>query len=341
VSGNVIITDTAFSPDLGGTIRLSNGEVLIGGEEQTPSTETDPAVLEAPAETPASESPITFTGLQLILANNIRVTNQPLLNFEVMGDLAINGTLDNPRPVGVVRLTGGQINLFTTQFTLDRGSEQTVRFTPQGGLDPILNLNLVATIPAVTGGRSSTPTARPFISNEIQEFSTTDFGSVSSVRVEATVQGAASKLEENLELTSDPARSESEIVALLGGSFVNALNVGQADPALGLAAIGGAALFNNLQGNFSELFSTLGISEFRLFPTIVTDSDDNTSVLGLAAEAVFNLINDFSVSVSYVIATDDPLSYNLIYRINDQWRVRGSSNLAGENRAVVEYEMRF
>jgi translocation and assembly module TamB len=341
VSGNVAITDTVFSPDLGGKIRLSNGEVLIRGREQTPATETDPDVLQVPVETAVSESPITFTGLELILAENVRVINQPLLNFEVMGDLAINGTLDNPRPVGVVSLTGGQINLFTTQFTLDRGSEQTVRFTPQGGLDPILDINLVATVPAVTGGRSSTPAARPFISNEVQEFSTTDFGSVSSVRVEATVQGAASKLEENLELTSDPARSEAEIVALLGGSFVNALNVGQADPALGLAAIGGAALFNNLQGNFSELFSALGISEFRLFPTIVTDSDDNTSVLGLAAEAVFNLVNDFSVSVSYVIGTDDPLSYNLIYRINNQWRVRGSSNFAGENRAVVEYEMSF
>ncbi len=154
VSGNVAITDTVFSPNLGGTIRLSNGEVLIGGTEQTPTTETDPDVLEA-EEAATAESPITLTGLELILAENVRVINQPLLNFEVQGDLAINGTLDNPRPVGVVSLTGGQINLFTTQFTLDRGSEQTARFTPQGGIDPILDLNLVATVPAVTGGTIS------------------------------------------------------------------------------------------------------------------------------------------------------------------------------------------
>jgi translocation and assembly module TamB len=179
------------------------------------------------------------------------------------------------------------------------------------------------------------------MSNEIRDIPATGFGSISTVRVEATVRGPASELEENLELTSDPARSEAEIVALLGGSFVNALNVGQADPALGLAAIGGSTLFNNLQGNFSELFSAVGISEFRLFPTIVTDPDENTSVLGLAAEAVFDLTDDVSVSVSYVIAADEPLRYNLIYRLSDQFRVRGSTNLAGESRAVVEYETRF
>ncbi len=199
----------------------------------------------------------------------------------------------------------------------------------------------MATVPAVTGGTISRSGTSPIISNEIQDISTTNFGSISSVRVEATVQGAASELEENLELTSDPARSEAEIVALLGGSFINAFNVGQADPALGLAAIGGSALFNNFQGNFSELFSALGISEFRLFPTIVTDLEDNTSVLGLAAEAIFDLVDDFSVSVSYVITADEPLRYNLIYRLSDDVRLRGSSNFAGEDRAVVEYETRF
>lgn len=199
----------------------------------------------------------------------------------------------------------------------------------------------MATVPAVIGGRIGRPTASPIISNEIRDISATDFGSISSVRVEATVQGAASELKENLELTSDPARSEAEILALLGGSFVNAFNVGQANPALGFAAIAGSALFNNLQGNFSELFSALGISEFRLFPTIVTNLDDNTSVLGLAAEAIFDLIDDFSVSVSYVITADEALRYNLIYRLSDDVRLRGSSNFAGENRAVVEYETKF
>jgi translocation and assembly module TamB len=341
VSGNVVITDTVLSPNLSGTIWLRNGQILIGGAEQTPATETDSAVAEAGEETFPGESPINFAGLQLILDENVRITYQPILSFEAVGDLTINGTLDDPRPVGVISLTGGQVNLFTTQFTLDRTYEQTARFTPGGGLDPILNVNLVATVPEVTGGRIGIPTATPFMSNEIRDIPATGFSSISSVRVEARIRGPASELEENLELTSDPARSEAEIVALLGGSFVNALSVGQADPALGLAAIGGATLFNTVQGNFSELFSAVGISEFRLFPTIVTDPDEDTSVLGLAAEAVFDLTNDLSVSVSYVIATDEPLRYNLIYRLSDRLRIRGSTNFAGESRAVVEYETRF
>jgi translocation and assembly module TamB len=96
-----------------------------------------------------------------------------------------------------------------------------------------------------------------------------------------------------------------------------------------------------LQENFGELYEAIGLSEFRLFPTIVTDPNKEVSVLGLAAEAVFNVINDFSVSVSYVIATDEPLRYNLIYRLSDDVRLRGSTNFAGESRVLVEYETRF
>jgi translocation and assembly module TamB len=341
VSGNVVITDTVLSPDLGGAIRLSDGEVSLGGGEPTLTTETDAAIVAAQPGTPPAPSPIGFAGLQLILDENVRITNEPILSFEGEGELEINGTLDNPRPVGVVNLTGGQIDLFTTQFTLDRGYEQTATFTPEGGIDPILDINLVATVPEVTGSRVSIAPTTPFPSSEIQEVLTTGFTSVRSVRVEATVRGPASELEDNLELTSDPARSEAEIVALLGGSLVNALSAVQADPGQGLAVVGGSTLFGYLQGDFNEFFSAIGVSEFRLFPTLVTDPDDDVAVLGLSAEAVFDLTDDFSASVSYIIAADEPLRYNVIYRISDELRVRGSTNLAGESRALVEFESSF
>jgi translocation and assembly module TamB len=342
VSGDVIVRGTAISTDLSGEIRLMNGEILIG------ATETDPGISDTETETPTANLPIEFSDLQLILDNNLRVTNQPLLSFEAEGDLAINGTLDDPRPVGEVSLIGGQINLFTTQFTLDPGYENTARFTPKGGLDPILNVNLIATVPEIAGGVSTIPATAPdeFLSSEIREIRPTGFSSIGTVRVEALAQGRASELEENLKLTSDPPRSETEIISLLGESFVNAFNIGQVDPASGIVAVGGATIFNYLQQNFlqenfGELYRAIGLSEFRLFPTIVTDPNEDVSVLGLAAEAVFNVINDFSVSVSYVIATDEPLRYNLIYRLSDDVRLRGSTNFVGENRALVEYETRF
>ncbi|AFY76383.1 hypothetical protein Ple7327_0961 [Pleurocapsa sp. PCC 7327] len=346
VSGNVVITGTALSPDIGGKIILRNGQIAIAaaGGEKTSTPATNLEAIESLAvgdTTPAPSLPIEFADLQLILDEDVRVTVQPILDFEVEGDLTIGGTLNNPRPVGTVSLVGGQVNLFTTQFTLDSGYEQTARFTPQGGLDPILDIQLVTTVPEVRGGRIIVAPSDPFLSSEIRDIPATGLRSVSTVRVQATARGPASELEENLELTSDPPRSETEIVALLGGSFVNALSAGQADPAQGLATIAGTTLFNYLQRNFGELSNAIGISEFRLFPTIVTDSTENTSVLGLAAEVVFDITNKISFSVSTVFAADEPLRYNGIYRISDQVRVRASTNFAGESRALVEYESRF
>ncbi len=220
------------------------------------------------------------------------------------------------------------MNLFTTQFTLARGEEQTAQFTPKGGLDPILDIQLVATVPETTGS-IRIPTS-PF-SGEIADVpTTTNFGTLRTVRVQAAVEGPASELAENLELTSEPNRSEQEIIARLGGSFDNTLS--QDDPTLGLAAIAGSTLLGNLQDNIGEIGQAIGIDEIRVFPTIVTDQTSEVSVLGLAVEAIFDITNDLSVSLSRVFAADDPFRYNLLYRLNDQILVRASTNFSGESR---------
>lgn len=149
----------------------------------------------------------------------------------------------------------------------------------------------------------------------------------------------ASELSDNLVLTSEPRRSRSEIVALLGGSILN--NLQQGDATLGLINIAGSAVFSNLQGTLSQIGQTIGLSELRLFPTLVTNTNTNVSVLGLAAEGVFDVSKDFSVSLSRVFASNEPFRYNVIYRLNDELRVRASTNLGDEGRAVVEYETRF
>ncbi|MBD2307755.1 translocation/assembly module TamB domain-containing protein [Chroococcidiopsis sp. FACHB-1243] len=341
VSGNVVITGMAFEPDIGGRIELMDGEIALGGREAAASASSATPIdklagSDATNVTP-DRAPIELADLRLILTEDVRVTRQPILSFEAAGDLTINGTLDNPRPQGVVKLTGGQVNLFTTQFTLARGEEQTARFTPKGGLDPILDIQLVATVPETTGS-IRIPTS-PF-SGEIADVpTTTNFGTLRTVRVQAAVEGPASELAENLELTSEPNRSEQEIIALLGGSFVNTLS--QGDPTLGLAAIAGSTLLGNLQDNIGEIGQAIGIDEIRVFPTIVTDQTSEVSVLGLAVEAIFDITNDFSVSLSRVFAADDPFRYNLLYRLNDQILVRASTNFSGESRAEIEYNIRF
>jgi len=299
--------------------------------------------------TPTPQSPIPgsrpivpeFNNLQLTLANNVNVTRQPLFSFRATGDLTVNGLLGNLEPKGTIRLRRGQVNLFTTQMTLDRDYTQTAVFVPDRGLDPILDVRLVTTVPEVTGSRLPTSS----ITSEVADVPTTGFfGSVETVRVIARVQGPASQLGDNLVLTSNPPRTEAEIVGLIGGGF--AQNLGRGDSTLGLANLAGSAVLSNqqIQGTITAIGQAFGLSELRLFPTAITTNREDrsrSSTLGLAAEAVVDITRQLSASVSKVLTTDQPLQYNLRYRVNNNILLRGSTDLTGESRGAIEFERRF
>jgi translocation and assembly module TamB len=222
---------------------------------------------------------------------------------------------------------------------LERGYEHTATFTPKLGFDPILNVRLLAIVPESSATRIPTSS----ISSEISEVPITSIGTLRSVRVFARAFGQASQLENNLELTSDPRRSRAEIVSLIGGTFINALN--QEDAGLGIISLAGNTLFTPLQGVISSLGQAIGLSELRLSPTVVNSRSTRSSgasVLGLAGEAGFNLNRNLSLSVSRVFLVDEPFRYNVLYRVNDEILLRGSTDLSLDDyRALIEYETRF
>jgi translocation and assembly module TamB len=326
VRGDVVVTGSAREPVLGGEVSLFDGRVQIaeagaGGNGGT-GDETD------------TGNPLAFNNLQLILDRDVQITNAPILNFLAEGTLTINGNLNDIEPNGIITLKRGQVNLFTTQFRLIRDRENTAEFTPDQGLDPILDVQLVASVPETT--RQQIPTDP--LSPEIADLPATGFGSVQTIRVVAEVEGPASEIVEsqNLELTSTPARSETEIIALLGGGFVETL--GRGDSTLGLANLAGSALLGTV-GDF--IGNALGLRDFRLFPTTVTNEDERSSALGIAAEVGINLGRDFSVSVLKELTTDEPPQLNLRYRLSEEFLLRGGTDLSGESRVLLEYERRF
>jgi translocation and assembly module TamB len=329
VDGNVLVAGTLLNPILGGVIRLSNGQVLL--------TEADPST---PGNSTQEETAdgLEFKDLRLELGNAVQITRQPILNFVATGDLTLNGDYNDLRPNGTIRLRSGQVNLFTTQFTLERGYSHTAEFLPNQGLDPNLDIQLIASVPEVT--RTRLPSAT--LPSEILDATTPagSLGALQTVRVRAEVQGPASRLFDNLELSSSPARSPSEIVALIGGSFVETL--GRGDSILGIANLAGSALLTNVQGFIGN---ALGLSEFRLFPTLTREDPEadsrGGSTLGLAAEAALDITPSLSVSVLRILTSSQPTQFGLRYRINDQILLRGSTDFSGDSRATVEYEARF
>ncbi|MEG4446924.1 translocation/assembly module TamB domain-containing protein [Microcoleus sp. AT9_B5] len=366
VVGQVQARGTARRPQLSGNIELYNGEVFLrspgGGTTElassssasnsdsdspstsSPSPATDvsdspsAATSPSPSPSPSPSFEVGLNDLRLNLGRGIRVTSAPILSFQATGGLTVNGTLDDLRPEGTIRLTSGEVNLFTTQFRLDRGYPQTATFIPTQGLDPTLDVRLATSVQEVT--RFRTPGTS--VASEIADEPTT-FGNVRSVRVQALVQGRASQLAESLELRSSPSRSEIEIVALLGGSFVQTL--GQGDSTLAIANLAGAGLLNNLQ---SAVTNATGLSEFRLFPTRIrgneaqsASSSSGAGSLGLGLEVGFDITRNISASIIRVLSANQPTEFTVRYRLSDKLLLRSSSNFQGDNRVTAEYELRF
>jgi translocation and assembly module TamB len=350
VDGNLTILGTAFNPILTGDLKLSNGQISLPDDESSNQAAASATLskLEIKPATPKqkenSSSSLQFRDLQIELGDNTQITRAPILNFLANGNLTINGTLDNPLPLGQVQLQKGSVNLFTTQFRLASGP-QTADFFPTLGLEPILNLRLYSKILQSTSSPLSQRNSiarTPNNSSEIDvpaQFATSSLGSVRTVQVEARIAGLASQLTQRLELTSSPALTQSEIVLLLGGGLVEQIGTGD-NIGLGIVNLASSNLLSTIQDRLSDLFR---LSDFRLFPTPLRDTvkNNSTSTFGIAAEVGTEITPKVSASIFKILTNSESPFYSLRYRLSDQLLLRGSTNLLGENLTFLELEQRF
>ncbi|TVP66656.1 MAG: translocation/assembly module TamB [Nodularia sp. (in: Bacteria)] len=343
-SGNLQITGSALNPEIGGKVNLFNGQVLLANaatpEQPANSGNLSSSVRDArrtqakqankQIQADNEDTLATFNNLEIELGENVEVNNPPILSFKATGNLTVNGSFAEPIPDGTIRLEQGGVNLFTTQFNLARGYKHTATFRASQPRDPELDVRLVAKVLDVIQ------------SSDFTRANTAGLAALESVQVEANVKGFASQINETLELTSSPARSETEIVALLGGGFVD--GQGGGDSTLGLINIAGSAVFSNFQSAFSQIGSAVGLSELRIFPTIVSNNPEagrSSSSLELAAEAGIDVSPKVSISSIKILTANDPFQWGINYRINDEIRLRASTNLDDDSRAVVEFQRRF
>ena len=345
LKGRLRIFGKATEPVITGGITLFDGTILLADEDESSKAEevTTSAQISAikKGETEEGIAAVTqYRNLKLKLGEDIQISQPPIFTFASTGDLNINGTFLQPSPDGVITLKRGQVNLFTTQLNLSRDYQNTARFSSNNVLDPFLDIVLtgsaIETTDRISVPSEILPTERPDADN---------LGTLETVRVEAKVKGLASQITNRIELTSSPSRSQAEIVALLGGGFVETL--ANNTSTFGLASLAGSALFGSLNSEFNNAFP---IGELRLFPTQILgdeDSTDDTTSDGIAGEIAFDLFNNFSFSVLKILNIDDiPAQYGFRYRLNKNFVLRGSTNFRNNDdddnsRLSIEFESRF
>lgn len=327
IDGDLNISGALLAPQLGGVMQLTDGQVILADVNGN-SVPNSPGQL---GQTP----PLQFKNLQVQLNKNVRVTQPPLLSFVAAGNVTVNGSVNTPRPKGIIRFRKGSVNLLTSRFRIDSRRDNFAEFDPSLGLDPYLSIGMVTTATDIASGRATEL-------NEFEDLPAGRIGAIESIRVRATVDGRASELVNNFNqvvtLSSTPSRSEGEILALLGGSLPNSLENGNTE--LALANLASSAFLTGFEGLFADVLGTR--ASFRLFPVLIPNDGQDQSVLAFGAELGYDITDRFSVSALQILTgLDEATLFNASYDINEQLRVRSAISTNGEAVGILEYRIRF
>ncbi|MFO8238891.1 MAG: translocation/assembly module TamB domain-containing protein, partial [Prochlorococcaceae cyanobacterium] len=252
---------------------------------------------------------------------------------------------------GVVKLERGRLNLFTTNFFLDRNAPNVAVFTPSLGLVPFLDITLrsrvsdTLTAGGVVSGTAATSTYAPSLAQQQNGFSS--FSQLNLVQVFLSVSGPADRIADNISLRSTPALPEERLLALIGGNSLAGLEGSAAGAAL--ATVLGQTLLSPVLGSLGEVFDER--ISFALYPTYVSQRVSSRSqqrsgqvppVLVLATEVGVDVSEQFNVSVlAAPNRTDVPPQLNLTWRASDLVNVQGSVDTEGAWQTQLQVFFRF
>lgn len=322
VNGSVRVGGVLLQPALEGSLVFSEGRVFIGSGDGSEDLDS---------QTPPPYWQPSLNNLKLVLGSNLDIVRGQLFDLKATGDLQAQGSIQNPRLSGTLKLERGRVNLPIANFRLDRSRNNTATFVPENGLDPVLDLHLITQATEVF---RASQTLSPFQENEVQTLP----GSQQQIDIQAAVRGRASELstadpnKNNVTVSSVPPRTPEEIFALLGG---NALATLQTAP--GFAGVAG---LTNLEGTLGSL---LGLDDIRLSPiSQISTKAIRSSAISLGLELVKDVGSQFSASTT-INLTDSfqPTRQNIRYRLDPQTLLRFSTDFEGNNSTSVEFETRF
>jgi translocation and assembly module TamB len=321
VDGSVTVGGVLLQPTLQGSLVFSEGQVFIGNSSETKAVDS---------QDPAYWQP-SLNNLKLVLGSNLDIVRGQLFDLKAVGELQAQGSIQNPRLQGTLKLDRGRVNLPIANFRLDRSRNNTAIFVPENGLDPLLDLHLITQATEVFRASQS---LSPFQENEVQRLP----GSQQQIDIQAVVRGRASELSTTdpskniVTVSSVPPRTPEEIFALLGG---NALATLQTSP--GVAGVAGLTDLEGTLGTF------LGLDDIRLSPiSQISTNAIRSSAISLGLELVKDVGSQFSASTT-INLTDSfqPTRQNIRYRLDPQTLLRFSTDFEGNNSTSIEFETRF
>ncbi len=302
---------------------------------------------------PSRFSAIGFKNLRLRLGPDLRITSLPVASFNTEGLLILNGKFNEDLSAsGLLRLTNGRVNLFTTTFTLDRKEPNVAIFTPSMGLVPYIDVTMKSRVPD-TVRDSSELTSNDFVTNGAGSFG---IGGSRFVKVEVKAVGPADRISENFQLRSTPPMPQNQLLGLIGGNSLSRLVSGGEGEVL--ANVLNRSLISPFLGNVTGSFSErLEVSLYPAYinrPEVNEGSDSNNSTnpeessgelssqQAWVTEVGIDLTERFNFAVQATPnRTDIPPQGTLSFQVNSNLGVLSSLDKEGKWQSQVQLFFRF
>ena len=157
IDGNVIISETATNPVIGGKLHIHDGRVLLPkGSKEDVATQTQPSTNYGKNIAQSNNQTFgilpRFQDFQVIVGNRFKFKRSlPQINMSLAGKLILNGLWNELQPQGTIELQRGRINLLDNQFVLTRTHDQIIEFIPEQGLfNPNISIQLQTLISDVS-----------------------------------------------------------------------------------------------------------------------------------------------------------------------------------------------
>ncbi|KGG12285.1 hypothetical protein EV05_1495 [Prochlorococcus sp. MIT 0601] len=321
-------------------------------------------------------SKISFDSLKLYLGPGLRLVSQPIATFNVDGLLSLCGPL-NPQGMllrnktlkclvnedweegqekfkklavtGVVKLTNGLVNLFTTSFSLKRNEQNVAVFTPSNGLTPYVDLKMTTRVPDKVRDQNTLP------SDDELALNGSGFGGIGGsrfIKVELIVAGRADRMAENFEIRSQPPLPRNQLLDLIGGNSLTMLLSGDETQVL-------ANLFNrsfvspvlgNISGGFSEKLQLSVYPAYVRGPDVSSEGDKGQAEYAdhdsfqkaWVTEVGIDISERINFSIQATPSREDvPPQGTIKYQFNPSLGVLGSVDNDGNWQSEFQIYLRY
>ncbi len=301
---------------------------------------------------------LSFTNLKLKLGPDFRIQYAGIVKAYLDTKLDINfkgkvGEDLNAR--GLITLSKGTANLYTTPFKLDKNKENYILFASRSGIVPFINFSLTSKVPDSIIPISENNQDLNISSGLDANVSSSGFGAVGIgntrlIKIEASYEGFLDQLsfeDENrkIQLRSTPSYNRSQIIGLIGGNSANLINrafISQINTANAFSEKFQLSLYPALIENnepINNVFSNENLD--------VDDTDESSSNAGLSTQAWIAEIGlDITDRVNFAIqATPDrddlpPLGI-LTLQANPNLEFLGSMDSEGEWKSQAQLFFRY